>query len=382
MCRKTAATVLQVVGPRPLAGGDRMGSTGATSPTSDLARRDVDEGGPAVHRDEVRVGDRHPAALAPVDIDGVGQRVEFRAVEDAEAAERELAAVLEREFGALLAQQACDGAGLREGLCGIGLRLELAREGERLLDQRGRTYTVEERLADLAQHARRLVHAQHELVAHLGEGEGIAAHIGRHVGALAPVAVGIDEEVVAFLHAQQRHEPARLARREHDRIVARGHLGLRRPQRHGVGRAREAVVGRGDVAHVAVRLAAERHRAAIEKRLAHRRSMQDLPPAGQRAYGAGPNRPAPREKHPERTVRMKKLPARAGIVVVPMILAFLMSGIVSGIATVNALGISADLPGQIVRAWALSYLIAFPTAVVVLPIVRRIAALIVEQPGR
>ncbi len=79
---------------------------------------------------------------------------------------------------------------------------------------------------------------------------------------------------------------------------------------------------------------------------------------------------------------MKKLPARAGIVVVPMILAFLMSGIVSGIATVNALGISADLPGQIVRAWALSYLIAFPTAVVVLPIVRRIAALIVEQPGR
>ncbi|MBL8806931.1 MAG: DUF2798 domain-containing protein [Rhodospirillales bacterium] len=75
---------------------------------------------------------------------------------------------------------------------------------------------------------------------------------------------------------------------------------------------------------------------------------------------------------------MKKLPARAGIVVVPMILAFLMSGI----ATVNALGISADLPGQIVRAWALSYLIAFPTAVVVLPIVRRIAALIVEQPGR
>jgi hypothetical protein len=79
---------------------------------------------------------------------------------------------------------------------------------------------------------------------------------------------------------------------------------------------------------------------------------------------------------------MKKLPARAGVIVVPMILAFLMSGIVSSIATVNAVGLSADLPGQILRAWALSYVIAFPTAVVVLPVVRRIAALIVETPGR
>ncbi|MBI1245329.1 MAG: DUF2798 domain-containing protein [Alphaproteobacteria bacterium] len=79
---------------------------------------------------------------------------------------------------------------------------------------------------------------------------------------------------------------------------------------------------------------------------------------------------------------MKKLPARAAFIVVPMILAFLMSGIVSTIATLNAIGLAADLPGHVLKAWALSYAVAFPTAVVVLPIVRRIAALVVEEPGR
>lgn len=79
---------------------------------------------------------------------------------------------------------------------------------------------------------------------------------------------------------------------------------------------------------------------------------------------------------------MKKLPPRAQIVVVPMLLSLLMSGIVSSIATVNAVGLSSDLPARILRAWSMSYAIAFPAALLVMPVVRRIAALIVEPSGR
>ena len=76
----------------------------------------------------------------------------------------------------------------------------------------------------------------------------------------------------------------------------------------------------------------------------------------------------------------KKLPPKAALIVTPMILSFLMSGIVASIATVRAVGIVPELPGNILHAWMLSYPVAFPSAMIVMPIVRRIVGLVVDLP--
>lgn len=80
------------------------------------------------------------------------------------------------------------------------------------------------------------------------------------------------------------------------------------------------------------------------------------------------------------TWRMRKLPARAQIVVMPMILSLLMSGVVSSISTLKAIGWAEVTLRHLLQAWGLSYLIACPTALLVMPIVRRIVALLVEAP--
>lgn len=79
--------------------------------------------------------------------------------------------------------------------------------------------------------------------------------------------------------------------------------------------------------------------------------------------------------------RRRKLPARSRHIVTPMILSFLMSGIVASIATIRATGLTPDLGTVIPQAWAMSYVVAFPTALVVMPVVRWIVDLIVEAPG-
>ncbi|MDY0871514.1 DUF2798 domain-containing protein [Dongia rigui] len=79
--------------------------------------------------------------------------------------------------------------------------------------------------------------------------------------------------------------------------------------------------------------------------------------------------------------RWRKLPARAHFVVMPMILSLLMSGIVSSISTIKAIGIADVTAGRLLQAWGVSYMIAFPAALMVMPIVRRVVALLVESPG-
>lgn len=72
-----------------------------------------------------------------------------------------------------------------------------------------------------------------------------------------------------------------------------------------------------------------------------------------------------------------KLPARCAGFVAPLLLSILMCFVVSGVSTGRAIGFGPDLPAQWLRAWGLSWLIAFPTLLLVLPIVRRLTALIV-----
>ncbi|GLK68476.1 DUF2798 domain-containing protein [Hansschlegelia plantiphila] len=79
---------------------------------------------------------------------------------------------------------------------------------------------------------------------------------------------------------------------------------------------------------------------------------------------------------------VRKLPACFNGVVTPFLLSLLMCFIVSGISTGRGIGLAPDLPEQWLRAWGLSWVIAFPTLLVVLPAVRRLAGLIVEQPGK
>lgn len=79
---------------------------------------------------------------------------------------------------------------------------------------------------------------------------------------------------------------------------------------------------------------------------------------------------------------MKKLPPKAMHVVMPFILSIFMSAIISFISTLKAMGFAPDLLVNWLKAWGISWAVAFPTLLLVLPIVRRIAAVFVEVPGK
>jgi hypothetical protein len=82
-----------------------------------------------------------------------------------------------------------------------------------------------------------------------------------------------------------------------------------------------------------------------------------------------------------RPIRLKKLPSRFGSLVTPLVLSLLMTCVVSLIATLRALGFSERLFGAWLDAWGLSWLVAFPVLLFVLPLVRRVVVLFVESPN-
>lgn len=75
---------------------------------------------------------------------------------------------------------------------------------------------------------------------------------------------------------------------------------------------------------------------------------------------------------------MRKLPLRFGTVVMPLLLSILMTFIVSFISTLRGVGWTPDFVWTWLSAWGMSWLVAFPTTLVVLPLVRRAAASIIE----
>lgn len=76
----------------------------------------------------------------------------------------------------------------------------------------------------------------------------------------------------------------------------------------------------------------------------------------------------------------RRLPARYGAVVMPLVLSVVMTFVVSGISTLMAVGLVAELGWRWANAWAVSWAVAFPTLLLVLPLVRRIVGLLVEPP--
>jgi hypothetical protein len=77
-----------------------------------------------------------------------------------------------------------------------------------------------------------------------------------------------------------------------------------------------------------------------------------------------------------------KLPARYAAIVMPLVLSIVMTFVVSGISTLWSLGLTPAFVSNWPAAWALSWVVAFPTLIAVLPLVRRIVALLVEAPQK
>ena len=75
-----------------------------------------------------------------------------------------------------------------------------------------------------------------------------------------------------------------------------------------------------------------------------------------------------------------KLPARYTAIVLPLLLSLLMTFVISGVSTLMSLGPTQAFVTTWPVAWALSCVVAFPTLVVLLPVVRRIVALVVDPP--
>jgi Protein of unknown function (DUF2798) len=79
---------------------------------------------------------------------------------------------------------------------------------------------------------------------------------------------------------------------------------------------------------------------------------------------------------------MGKLPAKYNVVAMPFVLSTMMSFIISGVSTLRALGFIEGFFLKWMNAWGISWLVAFPTVLALLPLVRKIVAMFVEQPGR
>ena len=73
-----------------------------------------------------------------------------------------------------------------------------------------------------------------------------------------------------------------------------------------------------------------------------------------------------------------KLPARYAGVVMPLLLSVLMTFIVSMVSTLRGIGLAPSFVRIWLGAWAISWLIGFPTLLLVLPIVRKATAAIVR----
>ena len=85
---------------------------------------------------------------------------------------------------------------------------------------------------------------------------------------------------------------------------------------------------------------------------------------------------------PNHVPTSKKLPAKYATVVLPLILSIIMTFIISGVSTLRGVGLTPLFATTWMSAWALSWLVAFPTLLVVLPFVRRVVGLVVVAPGK
>jgi len=75
------------------------------------------------------------------------------------------------------------------------------------------------------------------------------------------------------------------------------------------------------------------------------------------------------------------LPQKLAPLLFGLILSGLMSLLVSGITTWRAVGFSDAYAGLWASAWMTAWLVALPAMLVVVPLARRVVALLVERPA-
>jgi len=76
----------------------------------------------------------------------------------------------------------------------------------------------------------------------------------------------------------------------------------------------------------------------------------------------------------------RKLPAKYNGIVMPLLLSIFMTFVVSFISTLRSIGMSDKLAIIWLGAWGISWIIAFPTLLMVLPVVRKITQFFVMKP--
>lgn len=86
------------------------------------------------------------------------------------------------------------------------------------------------------------------------------------------------------------------------------------------------------------------------------------------------------QKNLSPSYQIRKLPARYAGLVMPLLLSVFMTCIVSFISTVNSIGMAEHLFQIWLGAWALSWAVAFPTLLLMLPLAKRLTALLVDTP--
>ncbi|MNT96875.1 hypothetical protein D3C72_2390720 [compost metagenome] len=84
-------------------------------------------------------------------------------------------------------------------------------------------------------------------------------------------------------------------------------------------------------------------------------------------------------KNPPRPI-FRKLPQAYARVLMPLILSVFMSAIVSAVATATSVGLGREFITTWPNAWAASWVVAFPSLLLLLPVVRRMVAWMVVQP--
>ncbi|RTL71365.1 MAG: DUF2798 domain-containing protein [Hyphomicrobiales bacterium] len=88
--------------------------------------------------------------------------------------------------------------------------------------------------------------------------------------------------------------------------------------------------------------------------------------------------------HPDtsrNTMPAVSLPRWSHRFVMPVLLSVLMTAVVSAISTLKAVGVRPDIVSLWLQAWFWSWIVAFPTLLLVLPLVRRWSAFLTEEPA-
>ena len=89
---------------------------------------------------------------------------------------------------------------------------------------------------------------------------------------------------------------------------------------------------------------------------------------------------APMENNAPTSSGFRKLPARYAAIVLPFFLSCIMTCLISAISTLRGVGFAPGVLQLWLGSWGVSWLIAFPALMAVLPVVRRLTGKLVEMP--